>query len=121
MEGRLTVKQLEERWEKVLRATRSAVVDHPRAYREVKAQAAAIIDAPVDIQDYLPTVEKLTYRLKTLDPCGQGSIFDLFTERITPTSIWHVKMLRMECCDLLEHLRAFDQWRRDQHRLRRVK
>ena len=121
MDSRLTVKQLEARWEKALRATRSAVTDHPRTYRELKAQAAAIIDAPVDIQDYLPTVEKLTHRLKTLDPRGRGSIFALFTERITPTTIWHVNMLRMECTDLLHHLEAFDKWRRDQHHLRMVK
>ena len=121
MERRLTVQQLEARWETALRATRSAVTVHPRTYRKLKTQAAAIINSPIDIKDYFPTVEKLTAHLKTLDPSGQGSIFDFFTERITPTSIWHVKMLRMECSDLLAHLRAFDSWRRDQHRLRMVK
>jgi len=121
MDSRLTVNQLEARWEKALRATRNAVADHPRTYRELKAQATAIIDSPIDIQDYFPTVEKLTTRLRTLDPCGRGSIFGFFNDRIAPTSVWHVKMLRMECTDLLSHLNAFDKWRRDQHRLRMVK
>ena len=121
MEGRPTIEQLESRWNTALRATRRAVSDHPRTYRQLKAQANAIINSPVDIQDYFPTVEKLTSRLKTLDPCGQGSIFDFFNARISPTTIWHVKMLRMECTDLLAHLNDFDRWRRDQHRLRMIK
>ena len=121
MDSRLTIKQLEARWEKALQATRSAVTDHPRTYRKLKAQAITIIDSPVDIQDYFPTVEKLTARLKTLDPCGRDSIFAFFNDRISPTTIWHVKMLRMECTDLLDHLDAFDKWRRDQHRLRMIK
>jgi hypothetical protein len=32
-----------------------------------------------------------------------------------------VRTLRMECKDLLAHLDAFDQWRRDLHHLRRIK
>ena len=121
MDGRLTIEQLESQWDKTLRATRRAVADHPRTYRKLKVQATAIINSPIDIQDYFPTVEKLTSRLRTLDPCGQGSIFDFFNARISPTTIWHVKMLRMECTDLLAHLNAFDRWRRDQHRLRMIK
>jgi len=121
MDSCLTLEQLESRWDKALRATRRAVADHPRTYRQLKAHAAAIIDSPIDIQDYFPTVEELTARLKTLDPCGHGSIFDFFNDRIAPTTIWHVKMLRMECTDLLAHLNAFDKWRRAQHRLRMIK
>ena len=121
MDNRLTVEQLEARWEKTLRATQNAVVSHPRTYRQLKAQASTVINSPIDIQDYLATVERLTTHLTTLDPNGQGSIFTFFNARITPTSIWHVNMLRMECSDMLDHLRAFDRWRREQHRLRMVK
>ncbi|MCB2141264.1 hypothetical protein KQH27_00990, partial [bacterium] len=88
---------------------------------ELKAQAAQIVENPIDISDYFPAVEKLTNRLKTMDPGGHGSIFHIFNARISPSSIWHVKMLRMECKDLLSHLNAFDEWRREKHHLRMVK
>ncbi len=117
----LTVKELEARWEKALAATRAAVTHHPRTYRDLKAQAAEIIENPIDINDYFPRVEKLVDQLKAMDPCGHGSIFDIFSARISPSSIWHIKMLRMECRDLLSHLNAFDEWRRSQHHLRMVK
>ena len=121
MNSHLTVGDLEARWKKALHATRSAAAQHPRTYRELKAQAADIVNNPIDIKDYFPTVEKLIKRLETLDPCAHGSIFDIFNARISPSSIWHVQMLRMECRDLLAHLHAFEQWRRKKHRLRMVK
>lgn len=121
MADRLALGDIEARWEKALHATRSAVEQHPRTYRQLKAQAAEIVDNPVDIKDYFPCVEKLLKRLNTLDPCAHGSIFDIFNTRISPSSIWHVKMLRMECKDLLAHLHAFEKWRRDIHHLRMVK
>lgn len=121
MHSHLTVRELEVRWEKMLSSTLIAAAEHPQTYRELKTQAAAIIDNPIDIKDYFPTVEKLVNLLHALDPCGHGSIFEIFNARISPSSIWHVKMLRMECKDLLAHLSAFDQWRRDIHHLRMVK
>jgi hypothetical protein len=66
-------------------------------------------------------VEKLLNRLKNLDPCCRGSIFDLFCERISPGNIWQVRTLRLECRDLLAHLDAFDRWKRERIQLRRVK
>ena len=121
MESYLTVRELESRWKKTLTATQTAAAMHPGIYRDLKKQAAAIVDNPIDINDYFPTVEKLIDRLKTLDPCGHGSIFDIFSSRISPSNIWQVKLLRMECKDLLAHLDAFDRWRRKKHHLRRVK
>lgn len=121
MNSHLTLRDLEARWEKTLHATRSAAAQHPRTYRQLKTQAAEIVDNPIDIKDYFPTVEKLLKRLYTLDPCAHGSIFAIFNTRISPSSIWHVKMLRMECKDLLAHLHAFEKWRRKAHRLRMVK
>lgn len=121
MDSRLTFTELESRWEKALMATRTAVSGHPGAYGELKALAAQIVDNPIDINDYFPTVERFTGILDTLDPCKKGSIFQIFKARISPSSIWHVKMLRMECRDLLAHLDAFDEWRRKKHRLRMVK
>lgn len=121
MNDRLTLSELKVRWEKALAATHRAAAEHPRAYRDLKVQAAEIIENPIDISDYFPAVEKLINRLKTLDSGGHGSIFDIFNTRISPSSIWHVKMLRMECKDLLAHLYAFDEWRRKKHRLQIVK
>jgi hypothetical protein len=121
MDSHLTVGKLESRWEKTLTATQTAAAMHPEIYRNLKNQAAAIVENPIDINDYFPTVEKLVDHLKDMDPCGHGSIFDIFSARISPSSIWHIKMLRMECRDLLFHLNAFDEWRRSQHHLRMVK
>ena len=121
MDSHLTVSELESRWEKALSATRTAAARHPRTYRELKALAAEIIEKPIDINDYFPTVEKLLNHLELLDPCGQESIFQIFKARISPSSIWQVKMLRVECRDLLTHLNAFDEWRRNKHHLRMVK
>ncbi|BBO67636.1 hypothetical protein DSCA_15660 [Desulfosarcina alkanivorans] len=121
MDTRFTVGELESRWEKALISTRTAVSGHPRAYRQLKTLSAEILETSIDINDYFPTVERIIHLLEELDPCGRGSIFQIFKTRISPTSIWDVKMLRMECRDLLAHLTAFDQWRRRQHHLRRVK
>lgn len=121
MDTRLTVGELESRWKKALMSTRSAVSDHPGAYRELKALAAEILGTSIDINDYFPTVERIIHLLEELDPCDRGSIFQIFKTHISPSSIWHVKMLRMECRDLLDHLNAFDEWRRRQHHLRMVK
>ncbi len=121
MNGCLNVEELEDRWEKALTATLTATAEHPRTYRELKAQAAQIVDTRIDINDYFSTVEKLATQLKTMDPGGLGSIFDIFNARISPSSIWQVKLLRLECKDLLAHLHAFDEWRRNQHHLRIVK
>jgi hypothetical protein len=121
MDSRLTVEELETRWEKALKSTRTAAASHPGAYRELKTLAAEILETSIDINDYFPTVERIIHLLEELDPCDKGSIFQIFKPRISPSSIWHVRMLRMECRDLLAHLNAFDQWRRRQHHLRMVK
>ncbi len=121
MNDQLTISELESRWENALIATRIAATRHPGTYRRLKAQATEIVGKPVDINDYFPIVEEIINLLEVLDPCGQGSIFQIFKSRISPSSIWHVKMLRMECRDLLSHLNTFDEWRRKQHHLRMVK
>jgi len=121
MEPKLTVEELEMRWEKALEATRCAVVAHPATYRHLKSLAADVLDHPIDISDYFPTVEQLTECLDTLDPCHHGSIFDFFYERISPGDVWQVRNLRMECKDLLAHMDAFDRWRRKKCHLRMIK
>ena len=121
MANQLTLSELESRWKKALTVTRAAAGNHPRTYRELKSLAFRIVDSPVDINDYFPTVERLLDHLHRLDPCGRGTIFHIFSERIAPTSIWQVRQLRMECRDLLSHLDAFDQWRRQKSNLKRVK
>jgi hypothetical protein len=121
MEEKLSVGDLRKRWEHALHATARAVSAHPKLYGELKSVAASIVDQPLDIKEYFPTAEKLTRLLHTLDPGGNGSIFDLFGSRFSPQNIWQVRLLRMECRDLLAHLQAFDQWRRESRHLRLVR
>ena len=111
MNNQLTIAELEKRWQKTLALTKTAVVRQPGVYRQLKALAAEIATKPLDIREYLPTVEKLAGLLKIMDPEGGGSIFYLFNDRIAPRSIWQVPLLRMECKDLLAHLKVFDEWR----------
>jgi hypothetical protein len=121
MDESLTVAELTQRWEKVLTLTRRSVSNHPQEYRRLKSLAREIADEPLDIKDYLPTVKKLTNLLKLMDVNGQGTIFHLFNQRIRPSDIWQVNLLRVECRDLLAHLHEFDQWRLKVHRLKVVK
>lgn len=121
MNDQLSLSELESRWENALKATRAAATRHPRTVREIRSLAAEIVSNPIDIDNYFPTIERLTRRLEVLAACGKGSIFQIFMDRISPSSIWQVKLFRMECRDLLDHLNAYDEWRRDQRHLRRVK
>ncbi len=121
MDNRLTVSELESRWKNTLGATRLAITKHPATYRELKALAVHVVNAPIDIDKYFTTVERLLKHMQRLDPAGRGSIFQIFSEHIKPTNIWQVRQLRMECRDLLAHLEAFDQWRRQRSHLKRVK
>ena len=121
MDDRLTVEELEQRWENALVMTHAAVMRHPNGYRELKLLADGIVTKPLDINEYLPISEKLVTLLEKMDPNGNGSIFHLFNDRIAPSSIWDVCWLRLECKDLLAHLSAFDQWRLKHCRLTIVK
>jgi hypothetical protein len=111
MNNPLTIAELEKRWHKVLALTRTAVVRNPGVYRQLKLLAADIAANPLDIREYLPAAEKLSGLLKAMDPDSRGSIFFLFSDRIAPRSIWQVPLLRVECKDLLDHLKVFDEWR----------
>lgn len=121
MDEQLTIAELEKRWEDALSATRVAVSRHPDVYRKLKSLASDIVQKPLDIKAYMPTTEKLTGLLRTLDPEGRGSIFSIFKDRISPCSIWQVPLLRMECKDLLAHLKAFDAWRQKTSHLKLIK
>jgi hypothetical protein len=121
MEEHLTITELEKRWEDALAATRNAVSRHPDVYRKLKSLAGDIVEKQLDIKAYMPTAEKLTGLLNMLDPESRGSIFSIFKNRIAPCSIWQVPLLRMECKDLLAHLRAFDAWRHETSRLKLIK
>lgn len=116
----LTVSELKNRWKDALRATRHSATKHPCTYRELKSLAAYVVNNRIDIDAYFPTVEKLLSHMQRLDPAGRGSIFHIFSQRIKPTSIWQVRLLRMECRDLLAHLEAYDKWRRNRHHLKIV-
>ena len=121
MTDHLTIVELERRWQRTLDLTKSAVVRNPVTYRQLKSLAGDIAANPLDIREYLPAAEKLSGLLKIMDPEGRGSIFYLFSDRITPRSIWQVPLLRMECKDLLAHLKAFEEWRLDTCHLMVVK
>lgn len=121
MDDPLSLSELVSRWKDTLRATRLSTTKHPHTYRELKSLAAQVVNTPIDIDRYFPTVEKRLNHMKRLDPTGRGSIFQIFGERIKPSSIWQVRQLRMECRDLSAHLEVFDGWRRQQHHLKRVK
>ena len=121
MDNQLTIAELENRWRKVLALTRTAVERNPGVYRQLKSLATDISTNPLDIREYMPTAEKLSGLLKIMDPNSRGSIFYLFSDRIAPRSIWQVPLLRMECQDLLDHLKVFDEWRLDTCHLKIMK
>lgn len=121
MDDRVTLAELKTRWDATLKATQAAVTDQYEAYLELKSLADKVVSKPIDINDYFPTVEKLIHLLDILDPCGKKSIFHFFKKRIFPSSIYHVRMLRLECRDLLNHLDAFDRWRQKNCHLHLVK
>jgi hypothetical protein len=120
MQDKLTVDQLESRWLNVLMATDTAFKSQPSAYLELKSLLVSIINHPLDIKDYLPTAEKIVHLLKDLDPKGQGSLFHYFKDRFTPSNVWQIAELRLDCRDLLDHLTAFDKWRLDKCHLRLI-
>lgn len=121
MEDNLTIKELEKRWENVLMATQKAVNKNPGVYHKLKSLAADIVVNTLDIKDYLPTAKTLAELLKAMDQNGQENIFNLFSDRIVPSNIWKVTLLRVECKDLLDHLKEFDKWRIKNHNLHVIK
>lgn len=121
MNDKLTIEDLEKRWKNALAATQTAVRKHPSVYRKLKSLAGDIVENPLDIRDYFPSATKLTSLLKRMDPKEQGSIFNFFNDRITPSSIWQVTLLRMECKDLLAHLNEFENWRIKTRHLKIIK
>jgi hypothetical protein len=56
-----------------------------------------------------------------MDENKQETIFSHFNERIRPSQIWQIDLLRVECRDLLDHLHTFDKWRREYHQLKIIK
>ena len=118
MNETLTIAELERRWEKTLAATEKAVSRHPEVYREIKLLVEDIVTKTLDISDYPFTAEKLGSLLRRMADDTQKNIFYFFCDRISPSSIGKLKLLRLECRDLLEQLKAFDVWRRETHHLR---
>lgn len=121
MDDNLTIPDLKKRWEKVLNQTKISVSRHPAEYRQIKSLARNVVNNPLDIGEYLPTVKKLTHLFEVMDENKQATIFFHFNERIRPSQIWQIDLLRVECCDLLDHLHAFDQWRFKHHQLKIIK
>jgi len=116
-----SVDELRKRWEAALTVTDEAVARHPMVYREIKSLTVDIITKPLDIEDYPMTAERLVRLLKSIGCDTQGSIFHFYYDHFSPSSIWHLKLFRAECQDMLAYLDAFDEWRRKIHRLRLLK
>jgi hypothetical protein len=116
----LTAGELESRWQEMLALTAAAVNRNPGAYRELKTRVRTVLDSPLDIDAYLPMARALVRLLEQLDPAAGGTIFCGFRERLAPCDLWHMKLLRVECMDLLDHLEALDSWRRETCGLRLV-
>jgi hypothetical protein len=53
--------------------------------------------------------------------CSSHTIFHYFAENIHPGKSGDVRCFRLECRDLAEQIRDLDQWRAQQHRLKRIK
>ena len=121
MNETLTMADLERRWEETLRATGEAVSRHPNVYREIKELVEEIVTQPLDINDYPFISEKLAGLLRTMDDKTRKNIFHYYFDRISPASLNRLKLLRLECRDLSEQLKAFDTWRMETHRLRVLK
>jgi len=121
MKETLTITELERRWEKTLSATEKTVTRYPQVYRELKTLVEEIVTKTLDISDYPDTAEKLGGLLKTMEDAAQKNIFYFFCNRVSPSSISKLKLLRLECWDLLEQLKAFDAWRVETHHLRIMK
>jgi len=121
MNEKLTISELERRWEKTLAATEKAVNRNPEVYREIKLFVGDIVTKTLDISDYPFTAEKLGSLLRTLAEGSEKNIFYFFCDRISPSSISKLKLLRLECLDLLEQFKAFDVWRRKTHGLKLLK
>ncbi|MFH1155986.1 MAG: hypothetical protein V1793_19440 [Pseudomonadota bacterium] len=114
----ITPLDLEKRWQAMLSASAAAVNRHPRVYRELQALVRQVLSGPLDVDAYFPTAETLVDLLSSLDPQGAGTIFHAFKERMSPSDIWHVRLLRVECMDLLDYLETLNEWRRTSHGLR---
>lgn len=121
MNETLSLKELENRYKGVLVATDKAVAKHSDVYRELKALACDVVTKPLDIKDYPITAEKIVELLKIIGCETEGNIFQFYYNRVWPLSICNLKFFRMECRDLLEHLKAFDEWRKEYRHLRILK
>ena len=115
------INALNRQWERMLLLTEDAVCRHPDCYRELKSLILKTVYAPLDIRDYIPTARKIVRLLNCLDPVGKGTIFQRFVDPLKPSDICHLKWMRMECIDLLDHLGVFEDWRKEQRCLRIVR
>ncbi len=118
---RNSIAQLNRQWENMLEDSDRAVTDHYSEYRRLKKLSRKIISQPVDIADYISTRDRLVELLTALDPFEKGTIFLHFRNRLSPGDIWLTRMLRVECTDLLAHLKVLDQWRMAKRSMRIIK
>jgi hypothetical protein len=70
MNDRLSVAELQQRWERALAATSKAVCAHPELYGKIKSTSEKIVGEPLDISQYFPMVEKLTVSFAPWTPAA---------------------------------------------------
>jgi hypothetical protein len=117
MEETLTLKDLQDRWEKTLSITEKLVVRDPNGYSQIKELLKDIVTKTVDICHYEDTAIKLDRLLTKIDDASKRSIFYFFSDRFSPFSISKMRLFRIECRDLLDQLKAFEDWRIEKHHL----
>jgi hypothetical protein len=116
----LTIDDLRHRREQALVRAGRAVAARPAAYRDLKALVHTINSSLLDISEYDTAAGRLGQLLEEIDN-GAETLFAYFMDRIDPRKEGEALYFRFECLDLAEQVADLDQWRADQHCLRRVK
>lgn len=117
----LTFEQLQQQHQRALTLSEQAVRKRPEAYRQVKSLIHQIVNEPVDVGEYFHLARTLTDLLNHLGSCQPGSIFEYYQPNIDPLKQGQARYFRMECCDLLEQLQNFEQWRKARRPLKLIR
>jgi hypothetical protein len=117
----LTLEELKQKREENLLGSERAIRHQCDAYRELKKLVNDINTGPLDVADYYRSASRLGFLLSELSACSSHTIFHYFAEQIDPGKVSDVRYFRLECMDLAQQIRDFDQWRTQRHRLKRIK
>jgi len=118
---RFTIDDLQRRRQRALMGAAQAILKQRSTYLELKKLVQAINSNPLDVADYYTTAARLGALLTRMSTGSSETIFQYFADHIDPRKCGEAVNFRVECRDLDEQLKALEQWRVQQHRLRRVK